>query len=120
LPYELRWQFRVTEKQPPSRMVIRAEGDLEGRGEWTFVPDGRWVDITYDWRVRADKPLLRYLSFVFKPILAANHRWAMARGEESLKLELARRHAATDEERAKIPALPPPASIIPRARPAGQ
>jgi len=33
-----------------------------------------FTDITYDWRIRADKPLLRYLSFVFKPIFSANHR----------------------------------------------
>jgi hypothetical protein len=32
----------------------------------------------------------------------------MDRGEESLRLELARRHAATAEERARIPAPPPP------------
>jgi hypothetical protein len=44
--------------------------------------------------VRADKPLLRYGSWFVKPIFAANHRWAMARGEESLKRELERRHAA--------------------------
>ena len=29
---------------------------------------------------------------ILKPIFGANHRWAMARGEESLKVELARRH----------------------------
>jgi hypothetical protein len=32
---------------------------------------------------------LRYLSFLFKPFFSANHRWAMARGEESLRRELA-------------------------------
>jgi hypothetical protein len=41
--------------------------------------------------VRADKPILRYGSFILKPIFAANHRWAMARGEESLARELLRR-----------------------------
>ena len=41
-----------------------------------------------------------------KPIFAANHRWAMARGETSLKLELARRHAAADPT--ILPAIPPP------------
>jgi hypothetical protein len=41
-------------------------------------------------------------------VFSANHRWAMARGLESLKLELARRHAATAEERAHIPAPPAP------------
>jgi hypothetical protein len=43
-----------------------------------------------------------------KPIFSANHRWAMARGEESLKLEIARRHARTPEEEARIPQPPPP------------
>jgi hypothetical protein len=49
------------------------------------------VNITFDWKLVAEKPLLRYLSFLFKPIFSANHRWAMARGEESLKRELARK-----------------------------
>jgi hypothetical protein len=38
--------------------------------------------------------LLRYLSFVFKPLFAANHRWAMAQGERSLRAEMARRRSA--------------------------
>lgn len=106
LPYTLRWQFRVTEVRIPHGFALEAWGDFVGRGIWTFEQDGPWVNITYDWRIRADKPLLRYLSFLFKPIFAANHRWAMARGEESLRLELARRHARTAEEREQIP--PPP------------
>jgi hypothetical protein len=75
---------------------------------WTFVQDGANVDVTYDWRIRARKPLLRSLSWLLKPVFAANHRWAMARGEESLVLELRRRHARTDSERAAIPAPPGP------------
>jgi len=43
-----------------------------------------------------------------KPIFSANHHWAMAKGEESLKLELARRHATSAEELARIPAPPQP------------
>lgn len=91
LPYRLRWRFQVTENRQPHGFSIEASGDLVGHGVWTLTQDGPWADVDYDWRVRADKPLLRYLSFIFKPIFAANHRWAMARGEESLKRELARR-----------------------------
>ncbi len=108
LPYTLRWQFRVTESDYPHRFALEAQGDFVGRGIWTFEQDGSWVDITYDWKIRAAKPLLRYTSFLLKPIFAANHRWAMARGEESLKLELARRRAATAEARARLPAPPGP------------
>ena len=92
LPYTLRWQLRVTDARYPHGFAIEAWGDFVGRGIWTFEQDGAWAVITYDWKIQADKPLLRYLSFLFKPIFAANHRWAMARGEESLRLELARRH----------------------------
>src|SRR5204863_3670122 len=91
LPYTLRWRFRTVEKKPFERIVLEAQGDFEGRGVWTFEADGPCVRVTYDWRIRATKPLLRRLSFLLRPVFAANHRWAMARGEESLRLELARR-----------------------------
>jgi hypothetical protein len=91
LPYTLRWRFRVTESRKPHGFTLEAFGDLVGRGEWTLTQDGAYADVVYDWRVRADKPILRYGSFILKPIFAANHRWAMARGEESLTRELLRR-----------------------------
>lgn len=113
LPYTLRWDFRVTDVRQDG-FTLEAWGDFEGRGIWTFEQDGSWVDVTYDWKISAEKPLLRYFSFLIKPIFSANHYWAMAKGEESLKLELARR-AATPEERALIPAPPQPttASLVP-------
>lgn len=108
LPYTLRWRFTVTESRGIDGFALVAEGDFVGTGVWTFVQQGDHVDVEYDWRIRADKPLLRYGSFVLRPIFGANHRWAMARGEESLDLELRRRRARTDEERAAIPAPPRP------------
>jgi hypothetical protein len=113
LPYTLRWQFRVTESHHPHGFTLEAQGDFVGRGIWTFEQAGAWVDVTYDWEIRADKPLLRTFSFMLKPVFAANHRWAMARGEESLRLELLRRHAATPEARASIPPPPPPTTNAP-------
>jgi len=106
LPYTLRWQFRVTENQRPHGFSLEAWGDFAGRGVWTFVQDGEWVNITYDWRIAAEKPLLRHLSFLMKPIFSANHQWAMKKGEESLQLELQRRHAVTESARAAVPAPP--------------
>lgn len=108
LPYTLRWSFRVIESQYPFGFTLEAWGDLVGRGIWTFGQNGEWVTITYDWNIRADKPLLKYFSFLLKPIFGANHRWAMNMGEESLKLELMRRQAATLEERVRIPSPPDP------------
>ena len=108
LPYTMRWQLLITESHLPEGFSLDASGDLTGRGVWSFRQDGPRVAITYDWRVRADKPLLRYFSFAMKPVFAANHRWVMRMGETSLRLELARRHAATPQELARIPAPPGP------------
>ncbi len=110
LPYTLRWRFRVTESDYPANLAIEATGDFSGAGRWTFAQDGDFTDVTYDWRIRANKPLLRRLSWLMKPIFSANHRWAMARGRESLELELARCTAATVEARLRVPDPPGPAS----------
>jgi hypothetical protein len=108
MPYAIRWQLRVGESDRPRRYVVHVTGDLEGRGIWTFEQDGPFVNATLDWKVRAHFAVIRYLSFLLKPLFRNNHFWAMDRGEESLRLELARRHAATAEERARIPGPPPP------------
>lgn len=98
LPYTLRWSFVVTEADRPTRMALTARGDFVGRGVWTLLEQKltdreHHTEVTYEWTVSATKGLLRRFSFLFKPVFAANHRWAMARGEESLLLELERRGA---------------------------
>jgi hypothetical protein len=108
LPYALRWEFVVTESRYPLGLTIEALGDFVGRGVWTFAQDGPTVRVTYDWRIRAEKPLLKTLSPLLRPIFEANHRWAMAQGETSLELELARRRATSESARAGIPAPPGP------------
>jgi hypothetical protein len=108
LPYTIRWELEIVESRYPNGFAIVASGDFEGRGVWTFEQRGSMVEMTYDWRLRAEKPLLRNLSFLLKPLFEANHRWAMAKGEESLRLELARRRATSDAARASVPAPPGP------------
>ena len=110
LPYTLRWQFRITESNAPHTFSLEAWGDFVGRGIWTLTQNGDYTNVTYDWKIRADKPLLRILSPLLKPIFAANHHWAMDKGEESLRLELLRRRATTPTQRATIPP-PPPATF---------
>ncbi len=114
LPYTLQWQFRVVESKSPYGFTIAAEGDFDGTGVWTLIPNGADVDVTFDWRIRAEKGLLRSLSFVFKPVFAANHRWAMARGEESLRLELQRRAHDASGTAARVPEPPGPTFYRPR------
>ncbi len=106
LPYTIRWRLRVASAVYPESITIEAQGDFVGRGIWTLVQDGPWVEVTYDWRIRAEKPLFRQWSWLIKPAFTWNHLWAMRKGEESLRLELLRGRAATPEERAKVS--PPP------------
>lgn len=109
LPYTLRWQFTVTEVNVPYGFTLVAEGDFVGRGIWTFTPQGDTVKVIYDWKISAEKPLLKRFSFLLKPIFSMNHHWAMRKGEESLRLELQRRHATDSASRSQIPK-PPPAT----------
>jgi len=93
LPYTLRWTGRVKAVDPPHGWTIESTGDLAGRGVWRMEEaDGR-VAINYDWQVEVEAPVLRRLAPLLRPAYAANHRWAMARGEAGLRRELARRRA---------------------------
>jgi hypothetical protein len=120
LPYTLRWRFRVTESDPPRTFSLEAEGDFVGRGVWTFTEEvapgaGPMTRVEYDWRISAQKRLLQVLSPVMRPVFGANHRWAMAQGERSLRLELARGRAAGDPT--VLDALPePPGPTFDRRR----
>jgi uncharacterized protein YndB with AHSA1/START domain len=90
LPYRLRWTSETTESRPPEYLALRATGDFNGRGIWTLARDGPFTEVTFDWRLTAEKPLLRYFSFLFKPLFAWNHRWAMEQGRAGLERELNR------------------------------
>ena len=112
LPYTLRINFRTIESNYPNGFTMAATGDLEGTGIWIFEQDGPYVNITYDWTIRANKAIIRSCSFLLKPIFRSNHNWTMRRGEESLKLELLRRHAQTLEEASRVPSPPGPAFLL--------
>jgi hypothetical protein len=114
LPYTLRWQFRVTSAEFPTGFSLEAWGDFVGKGIWTFRPvSDEWSEVIYDWEITAEKPLLKKLSWLLRPVFSANHHWAMRMGEKSLKLEIMRREAATAEARQLIPE-PPKALFAPR------
>ena len=95
LPYTLRWSYRITESRHPNGYSIEAWGDMVGTGVWTFEPDGDATRVTYEWRVRTEKLLLKLLSPILKPLFKSNHDRVMADGERALRAELERRRAAT-------------------------
>jgi quercetin dioxygenase-like cupin family protein/uncharacterized protein YndB with AHSA1/START domain len=85
LPYHLHTRSVVTEIDPPRRVVGEVEGDLRGRGTWTLTPAPQGTHVRFDWQVHADRPLLRALTPVLRPIFRWNHNWAIARAKEGLE-----------------------------------
>ncbi len=101
LPYTLRFTYTVTEERYPNGSTIESTGDLVGRGIWRLIARANGVDVTYSWRVILEKSWLRLISPVFRPLLAWNHAWSMARGEEGLRREIARRRNTAPQTSAK-------------------
>ena len=97
LPWTLSWESSFTEAVPPHRIVMETAGDFTGRGVWTFVQDGDFADITFDWTLAVTSPL-RYLSKALRPVVVANHEWAMEQGEICLREELIRYRAHTPKD----------------------
>ena len=85
LPYKLRTRSRIVELEPPSVIAAEVEGDLAGFGRWTLTPTTRGTHVRFDWRVYADRPLLRILTPVLRPAFRWNHNWAIARAMEGLE-----------------------------------
>jgi len=107
LPYTLRWRFTTVRNDGPDGFTVRAEGDFVGEGRWTFRQVGAYVDAEYDWRIAAEKPMLKRLTWLLRPAFSANHRWAMRQGERSLMLELERRRLGAAAAR-RLPQPPQP------------
>jgi quercetin dioxygenase-like cupin family protein/uncharacterized protein YndB with AHSA1/START domain len=86
LPYRLTTRTTTTRHEPPRLLEVDVTGDLRGRGTWTLTPDGGdRTHVRFDWRVLADRPLLRALTPVLRPAFRGNHDWAIARAREGLE-----------------------------------
>ena len=85
LPYHLRTTSEIVRIDPPREFEVKVDGDLAGRGVWTLTPHGDVVHVRFDWRVNADRALLRVLTPVLRPLFRWNHAWAIARAWEGLE-----------------------------------
>jgi uncharacterized protein YndB with AHSA1/START domain len=85
LPYRLKTRSEIVRLERPHEFEISVEGDLSGRGVWTLTPAGDRVHVHFDWRVLADRPLLRYLTPVLRPLFRWNHNWSIKRAIEGLE-----------------------------------
>ncbi|MGZ4380545.1 MAG: SRPBCC family protein [Gaiellaceae bacterium] len=86
LPYHLDTTSTVVRLEPPRVVAGDVVGDLRGSGVWTVTPtDGGKTHVRFDWTVYADKPLLKVLTPVLRPLFRWNHNWAIERAKEGLE-----------------------------------
>ncbi|MEX1263865.1 MAG: SRPBCC family protein [Actinomycetota bacterium] len=90
LPYPLRFDLRVTRREPPTSVVGDATGELEGVGEWTLWEEGGWTLVRYVWAIRTTAAwmnLLAPLPFV-DSIFRLNHHSVMRSGLVGIRARL--------------------------------
>lgn len=91
LPYRLRFLVETTELERPAVVAVKTRGDLTGTWRARLVEEAGGTRVHLEERVTADKPIIRLLSPVLKPLFAWNHRWTTPRGEAGLKTYLGER-----------------------------
>lgn len=85
LPYTLTTTSEIVAYNPPNSFAVKVVGDLSGSGVWTLTPQDSRVHIRFDWTVVADRPLLRVLTPVARPIFRWNHNWSVERARVGLE-----------------------------------
>jgi polyketide cyclase/dehydrase/lipid transport protein len=91
LPYRLHFVLESTVLEPGKTVEVRIRGDLDGTWRAALSPGGRGTRVDIEEQVIAEKPLLRVLSPLLKPLFAWNHYWTSPRGEAGLRAYLADR-----------------------------
>ena len=85
LPYKVRFGMEVLEAEKPRRILSRLSGDFDGTGEWRLTETAEGTEAVLDWRPQVNKPLIRYLTPLLRPLFRSNHVWAMKRGERQIR-----------------------------------
>jgi uncharacterized protein YndB with AHSA1/START domain len=91
LPYRITFNMRTELIEPLAIIEGRADGELNGTGRWTLAPAGDGTQVRYDWIVEVDKPWMRALAPLLRPVLTWNHNKVMEWGREGIERKLAAR-----------------------------
>jgi hypothetical protein len=84
LPYRLRFTLEVVEVERPTRIASRLSGDFEGSGEWRLRESEGGTACELEWRPIVNKPFVRQLTPVLRPLFRSNHEWTMRRGQRHI------------------------------------
>jgi uncharacterized protein YndB with AHSA1/START domain len=84
LPYRLRFEGEVVAADPPHGFSMRLSGDFEGEGAWSLTEHDGGTAAVLDWRPIVQKPGVKQLTPLLRPLFRANHDWAMRRGQAAI------------------------------------
>ena len=90
LPYKLNFVLEATALEPGKLVEVKTSGDFIGVWRATLSPDNGGTRVNIDWQATVEKPLIRFLSPLLKPVFAWNHHWTTLRGEAGLRAYLSR------------------------------
>ena len=90
LPYKLDFMIETRALERNRLVEVKTYGDFSGVWRATFSAEAGGTRVDLDWQVTVEKPLIRWLSPLLKPLFAWNHTWTTPRGEAGLRAYLAR------------------------------
>lgn len=89
LPYNLEFNSEVIKIEPLKTIEIRAFGELEGEGIWTFSAENEnLTEVRYDWKVKTTKAWMNIFAPLAKPFFRWNHNIIMNWGGVGLAKKL--------------------------------
>lgn len=84
LPYQLRFDVRVTQIVPHTLLEGWASGEVEGMGRWRFADEGGITVVQYEWDVRTNRQWMTWLAPLAWPLFKWNHDRVMRQGAEGM------------------------------------
>lgn len=85
LPYKLHFTIESLKTEKPGLIEFRATGDfVTDVSRWVIRSDGAGAAVTLEWNPVVEKPLVKILSPLLKPVFRWNHEWTMKRGERQI------------------------------------
>jgi hypothetical protein len=96
LPFTLNFVVEAVELERPRKVAVRTYGDLDGAWRATLTQRGDDVHVALLFEVRIDRPGMRFLAPLLRPLFALNHYWTTPRGEKGLREYLQARRSDRD------------------------
>lgn len=92
LPYKVRFVIEAIELIPGKLVLVKTSGDFNGQGRATITASDEGTILETEWLAIVNKPIVRFLSPILRPIFALNHYWTTPRGVKGLLRYLAEKH----------------------------